>query len=81
MLWTGGPSDNIGSCGLETFVQKSGCANSLRSLCTATAAPQVRAMAYGMSGEPQVRNPDFMQDLVSDPKQNAHTLARIQLAP
>ncbi len=65
LLWTGGPPDNIGSCGAYPQVTQKTCAADLRALCNATSAPQVRAMMYGLSGSPEARNPDLMQDLAS----------------
>ena len=65
LLWTGGAPDNIGSCGAYPQVTQKSCAADLRAFCNATAAPQVRAMMYGLSGSPEGRNPDLMQDLAS----------------
>ena len=63
MLWTGGEDDSIGGTGLNPIVTKDACASTLRRLCAADSPSQTRAMAYGLSGSPNVRSPDFMQDL------------------
>ena len=65
MLWTGGADDNIGGTGLTTLVTKDNCAATLRSLCDVNSPAQTRAMAYGLSGSPEKRNPDLLQDLVN----------------
>jgi hypothetical protein len=65
MLWTGGASDSIGGTGLHPLVGKSGCAATMRSMCAAKSTPQMRAMAYGMSGQPHTRSTDLLQDLAA----------------
>ena len=65
LLWTGGPPDNIGSCGAYPLVSQQSCAAELRTFCNATAAPQVRAMMYGLSGKPEVRSASLLQDLAN----------------
>ncbi len=65
LLWTGGPVDNIGSCGIGPLVAQKSCAADLRAFCNATAPPQVRAMTYGLSGKPEERSADFLQDLAN----------------
>ena len=65
LLWTGGPPDNIGSCGAYPLVAQKSCAADLRTFCNATAAPQVRAMMYGLSGEPEGRSDTLLQDLAN----------------
>ena len=65
MLWTGGPDDNIGGTGLTTLVSAKSCAATLRSMCKADSPAQTRAMAYGLSGSPESRSPNLMQDLVN----------------
>ena len=65
MLWTGGAEDSIGGTGLHPLVSKGSCATAIRSMCTATSPAQTRAMGYGMSGQPNTRSADLMQDLAS----------------
>lgn len=65
LLWTGGPIDNIGSCGAYPLVSQKTCAADLRAYCNATSAPQVRAMMYGLSGQPEGRNAGLLQDLAN----------------
>ncbi len=66
MMWTGGAADtSIGGTGLQPLVRKATCAADLRRLCDTSSPAQTRAMAYGLSGEPEARSPDLMQDLSS----------------
>jgi hypothetical protein len=63
LLWAGGPDDNTATGKISPHVTQSSCAANLRANCNATAAPQVRAMVYGMSGKPDARGADLLQDL------------------
>jgi hypothetical protein len=63
LLWAGGPDDSIATGKISTHVTKPSCATSLRAYCNATAAPQVRAMVYGLSGTPGARGANLLQDL------------------
>jgi hypothetical protein len=65
MMWTGECDDCIGSTSTQPIVKRAACAASLRRLCNASSPTQTRAMAYGLSGSPDARDPDLMQDLAS----------------
>eukprot|EP00658_Telonema_sp_P-2_P085890 TRINITY_DN9895_c0_g1_i5.p1 TRINITY_DN9895_c0_g1~~TRINITY_DN9895_c0_g1_i5.p1 ORF type:complete len:460 (-),score=90.67 TRINITY_DN9895_c0_g1_i5:266-1645(-) len=65
MMWTGGDPYSIGGTGLGPLVDSQNCATQLRSLCNASSPAQTRAMAFGLSGSPEERNPDLLQDLAN----------------
>lgn len=65
MLWNGGDDDNIGGTGASPLVTKANCADALRRLCNETSPAQTRAMMYGLSGEPETRSPNLINDLAN----------------
>jgi len=65
MLWTGGAEDAIGWTSLSTLVTQDNCAAALRGMCSEHSPAQTRAMAYGMSGQPETRSPTLIEDLAS----------------
>ena len=52
LMWTGGDAAEKGSTQPKAIVQQATCAATLRTMCSATAPPQTRAMMYGLQGTP-----------------------------
>jgi hypothetical protein len=66
LMWTGGLDTSVGNTEPKAIVQQANCAAMLRTQCTATAAPQTRAMMYGLQTNRTSRQPSDLTDLHQD---------------
>jgi hypothetical protein len=66
LMWTGGLDTSVGNTEPTAIVQQANCAAMLRTQCNVTAAPQTRAMMYGLQTNHTTRKPSDLTDLHQD---------------
>ena len=65
LMWTGGADTGVASTCPHSIVSQKGCAANLRSLCSATAPPQTRAMMYALNAKDPAKLLGVKQDLAN----------------